>query len=92
MDRRDAGRPGPGGGPHQLKKLFFSTFCAGCLGSNWSAPKADTFGLIPPVPTAIVYSAMKMIAAGGVGRRQMLGEHARNEREEALGGGGRRRR
>lgn len=30
--------------------------------SNWSAPKADTLGLMPPVPSATMYREVKRAA------------------------------
>ena len=44
------------GRTHQLKKLVFSRRSCGSASSNWSAPNADTLGLMPPVPRATMYS------------------------------------
>jgi hypothetical protein len=44
---------------NQLKKELFLSLSAGTPSSNWSAPKEETQGLMPPAPMAIMYRPRK---------------------------------
>lgn len=44
---------------NQLKNEYFFWTSFSSASSNWSAPKDETHGLIPPVPRAIRASATK---------------------------------
>jgi hypothetical protein len=45
-----------------LKKELLLRRSLASLSSNWSAPNDDTHGLMPPVPSAIMYSATNTAA------------------------------